>query len=84
MGTLNLDKGNIVAFNCREGEAIDGISHTMPAMIPAYITLHKKKELRRRIAALQEILERCRLCPRSCRVNRLAGEQGYCRAGAGD
>ena len=52
-------------------------------MTPAYITLHKNKELRRRIAALQEILERCRLCPRACQVNRLAGlEQGYCRAGA--
>ena len=51
-------------------------------MTSAYITLHKNKELRRRIAALQEILECCRLCPRSCQVNRLAGEQGYCRAGA--
>jgi putative pyruvate formate lyase activating enzyme len=50
-------------------------------MMPTYITLHKKKELRHRIAALQEILERCRLCPRACQVNRLAGEQGYCRAG---
>jgi putative pyruvate formate lyase activating enzyme len=51
-------------------------------MTPAYITLHNKKELQRRSAALQEILKRCRLCPRACLVNRLAGEQGYCRAGA--
>jgi putative pyruvate formate lyase activating enzyme len=51
-------------------------------MMPTYITLHKKKELRHRIAALRAILERCRLCPRACLVNRLAGEQGYCRAGA--
>ena len=28
-------------------------------------------------------LASCRLCPRSCGVNRLAGERGYCRAGAG-
>ena len=27
-------------------------------------------------------LELCRLCPRRCGVNRLAGELGYCRAGA--
>ena len=27
-------------------------------------------------------LEHCRLCPRRCGVNRLAGELGYCRAGA--
>ena len=48
---------------------------------PAYLTLHEKKELGRRIKALGEILTRCRLCPRACEVNRLAGEQGYCRAG---
>lgn len=27
-------------------------------------------------------LEKCRLCPRACEVNRLVGERGYCRAGA--
>ncbi|WP_434074527.1 radical SAM protein [Moorella naiadis (nom. illeg.)] len=27
-------------------------------------------------------LEDCRLCPRACGVNRLAGEKGFCRAGA--
>ena len=27
------------------------------------------------------LLESCTLCPRMCRVNRLAGEQGFCRAG---
>jgi len=27
-------------------------------------------------------LEYCQLCPRRCGVNRLAGERGYCRAGA--
>ncbi|MGI6285897.1 hypothetical protein MHOCP_03250 [Moorella humiferrea] len=29
-----------------------------------------------------EVLEHCTLCPRSCGVNRLAGERGFCRAGA--
>jgi putative pyruvate formate lyase activating enzyme len=28
-----------------------------------------------------EVLNECRLCPRSCGVNRLKGEQGYCRSG---
>lgn len=28
-----------------------------------------------------EILEKCTLCPRECKVNRLAGELGRCRAG---
>ncbi len=27
------------------------------------------------------LLERCELCPRRCRVNRLAGETGWCGAG---
>ena len=49
---------------------------------PSYITLHEKKELQRRIKILREILKRCRLCPRACKVNRLEGEKGYCQAGA--
>ncbi|BCV20208.1 radical SAM family protein [Moorella sp. Hama-1] len=28
------------------------------------------------------MMEDCRLCPRACGVNRLAGERGFCRAGA--
>ncbi len=49
---------------------------------PSYIALHEKGELRRRIASLREILAPCRLCPRQCRVDRLKGEVGYCKAGA--
>jgi putative pyruvate formate lyase activating enzyme len=48
---------------------------------PPYITLHEKKELQRRIEILEDILKECRLCPRTCEVNRIKGEQGYCRAG---
>lgn len=28
---------------------------------------------------MKEILEKCELCPRKCRVNRLKGEKGYCK-----
>jgi len=49
---------------------------------PAYLALYKTGTLHKRIKALRKILTRCRLCPRACEVNRLAGEQGYCRAGA--
>jgi putative pyruvate formate lyase activating enzyme len=38
--------------------------------------------LHERIKSLRKILTNCRLCPRACEVNRLEGEQGYCRAGA--
>jgi putative pyruvate formate lyase activating enzyme len=49
---------------------------------PAYVALHEQGQLHNRIKALREILTSCRLCPRVCEVNRLEGEQGYCRAGA--
>ncbi|WP_156272921.1 radical SAM protein [Neomoorella glycerini] len=29
-----------------------------------------------------DVLKHCNLCPRACGVNRLAGERGFCRAGA--
>jgi putative pyruvate formate lyase activating enzyme len=48
---------------------------------PPYITLHEKKELQRRIEILENVLKKCRLCPRACEVNRSNGEQGYCQAG---
>ena len=49
---------------------------------PAYIALYEKRELQRRIEILGEILTDCCLCPRACKVNRFAGEKGYCQAGA--
>jgi putative pyruvate formate lyase activating enzyme len=49
---------------------------------PAYIALYEKGELQRRVEVLGKILASCCLCPRACQVNRLAGERGYCLAGA--
>jgi len=48
---------------------------------PRYLELHASGELDRRIDTFQEILQSCTLCPRQCRINRLEGERGYCRAG---
>lgn len=39
-------------------------------------------ELQERAEIAWSWLESCEICPRLCRVNRLAGEQGRCRAGA--
>jgi len=47
---------------------------------PGYITLHRSGELRKKGETLWEILKDCRLCPRECRVNRPAGETGFCNA----
>jgi len=49
--------------------------------LPSYINLHNTGELQKRISALTHMLEECRLCPRRCKVNRLEGELGFCRAG---
>jgi putative pyruvate formate lyase activating enzyme len=48
---------------------------------PGYLVLLESGELQRRIDVLNEILHSCELCPRKCRINRSAGERGYCRAG---
>ncbi len=47
-----------------------------------YVELCRSGELHRRIGALERIIASCTLCPRSCRVDRTAGERGVCRAGA--
>lgn len=47
---------------------------------PAYLKLHHSGELKRRGEKLWAMMESCRLCPRKCGVNRLDGEEGFCRA----
>ena len=49
---------------------------------PSYLELHDSGELQRRIEQAYEVLHHCTLCPRDCGIDRLAGEKGYCRAGA--
>ncbi|HUT52161.1 MAG TPA: radical SAM protein [bacterium] len=48
---------------------------------PAYLAL-SPEEWNHRIAAARAMLKSCTLCPRECKVDRLAGEKGVCRAGA--
>jgi len=50
-------------------------------MEPAYVGLYRSGELKRRAEALEARLASCDICPRECRVNRLAGERGFCRSG---
>lgn len=49
----------------------------MPA---SYLNLHQSGELSRRRKELLRLMENCLLCSRRCRVNRLRGERGFCRA----
>ena len=51
------------------------------SFFPAYRGLCADGELLRRKEAALALLSCCTLCPRRCRVNRLAGEKGFCRTG---
>lgn len=48
---------------------------------PAYLDLHASGELARRVEAALALLNPCRVCPRHCGANRLAGEIGFCGVG---
>jgi putative pyruvate formate lyase activating enzyme len=61
----------------RKGEQAPAVD---PEFEPAYLALHASGELKRRGDELWALMECCSLCPRGCRVNRLEGEEGFCRA----
>jgi putative pyruvate formate lyase activating enzyme len=48
---------------------------------PAYRDLIESAELARRVSRALEFLACCTLCPRLCKVDRLAGEIGFCGGG---
>jgi putative pyruvate formate lyase activating enzyme len=48
---------------------------------PSYRALLHTGELWKRIRQAYRILSSCTLCPRTCHVDRLSGERGYCRSG---
>jgi putative pyruvate formate lyase activating enzyme len=47
---------------------------------PGYVRLHQTGELKERGGTLWNIMAECQLCPRECGVDRLDGEEGFCRA----
>lgn len=48
--------------------------------VPAYLRL-SRSDLRERVDRAREELRRCRVCPRHCDVDRLAGRTAVCRTG---
>ena len=50
-------------------------------MEPSYLKLHREGELSARAAKAVSFLESCDFCPRTCGVNRLTGETGFCGTG---
>lgn len=49
--------------------------------LPTYLKTHTEGLLEEKIVKAQRLLESCTVCPRDCKVNRLEGERGFCRAG---
>lgn len=50
-------------------------------MIAGYVKLYRSNRLKSRIEEAVGRLNRCRLCPRNCGVDRLSGEVGACGSG---
>jgi putative pyruvate formate lyase activating enzyme len=64
----------------QEETIVTGKPHTRPTFEPAYLKLERDGELAKREQKLWKLLEECQLCPRQCKVNRLAGESKVCHA----
>ncbi|MBN2361846.1 MAG: radical SAM protein [Deltaproteobacteria bacterium] len=48
----------------------------------SYLRLYRSGELQQRVEQARALLTPCRVCPRRCGVDRLAGEPGICGTGA--
>jgi putative pyruvate formate lyase activating enzyme len=48
---------------------------------PRYLEAYKNGYLDEVIAETFHLLERCSICPRRCKVNRIKDEQGFCKTG---
>jgi putative pyruvate formate lyase activating enzyme len=52
----------------------------MESKEPGYIGLYESGELKLRAERLEERLLACDICPRTCGINRLKGERGFCHS----
>lgn len=53
----------------------------MAIVEPGYVAAYRNGRLGKRTAAARQVLSECTLCPRTCRVDRMAGETGRCGTG---
>ena len=49
--------------------------------VPSYVRLYESGELGRRVEEALASLEKCRVCPWNCEINRLADEKRVCKTG---
>lgn len=65
--------------SCTADRAFTSSSPAEPGFVPGYKKLEEAGKLTERIEQLWSIYESCHLCPRTCGVNRLKGEKGFCQ-----
>ena len=53
----------------------------MAGTYPSYLEMYRSGQLKARVERARTFLNPCRVCPRGCRVDRLADEQGECHVG---
>lgn len=53
----------------------------MPAIAPRFIESFRQSRLTAKANQAEAALRNCRLCPRTCGVDRIAGETGVCKTG---
>lgn len=64
----------------KTGREKDDAGGSADPVEPGYLRLHRTGELKERGRALWARMSPCKLCPRTCGVDRLAGERGFCQA----
>lgn len=50
-------------------------------MYPSYLESYKNGNLEKVIEKAYKLLESCVICPRKCKVNRIANKKGFCKTG---
>jgi putative pyruvate formate lyase activating enzyme len=70
---------SISALGCGAASGVVRQSMKREDWQPGYLKLEKAGLFESRIQSLKEIYRSCRLCPRSCGVNRSKGETGVCK-----
>ena len=70
----------ILGHEKKERHIVERTEKIDPDFEPAYLTLYRSGELKKRGEELWNMMKSCELCPRKCGTNRLDGDEGFCQA----
>jgi len=74
--------GSSARAGAHSGSAADAYANAGQVLEPGYLALHRSGQLKERGESLWKRMAPCKLCPRTCGVDRITGEKGFCQAGA--